>query len=255
MRFHKVLTIFLLSLPLISTPFLLHLSVQNAMAETEEQQLPWDKLYEKEPPRKEETGGSRGPVELVCTISPESLSGEEIRIWNLRPLFLWQGNISKIEVRRRRSEQVMWSQKLAPSNNSATYSGQPLQPGESYDWVLFEDGDDIPAFQVSFQIVTAEERDRITADLNSLERQLQQEGATPEKIAYAKANYFAERQMWSDVLQSAYQVQNPSEALAKFIQNIPQQFCQPLATIRKSIIQANRDSGLKLNESHQKQGG
>ncbi|MDF0552535.1 hypothetical protein [Kamptonema sp. UHCC 0994] len=231
MKFYKALTICLLFFPLLFCQLLPQLSMQNAMAETQGEKLPWDKLYEKEPPRKEETGGSRGAVEL-CTISPESLSGEEIRIWSDRPLFIWQGNVSKIQIRRRRTGQVLWSQKLTANNNSVMYSGPPLQPGESYDWVLLKSNDDIDSFQVSFQVIPAEERDRITADLNKLEKQLQQEGATPEKIAYAKANYFAERQMWPDVLQSAYEVKNPSEALTKFIQKIPQQFCKPLATIR-----------------------
>jgi len=224
MKLHNVLTISLLFFSVTIGQGLPYLSVQNASAQTEEQQLPWDKLYEKEPPRKEETGGSRGIVEL-CTISPESLSGEAIKIWSDRPLFIWQGTLSKIEVRKRRSTQVLWSHKIATNNNSILYSGPPLQPGESYDWVLFEDGSNIPTFQVSFQMVSAEERDRITADLNSLETQLQQEGATAENIAYARANYFASRQMWPDVFQSAYEVKNPSEALTKFIQNIPQQFC------------------------------
>ncbi|HLO49039.1 MAG TPA: hypothetical protein VK211_11540 [Kamptonema sp.] len=225
MKLHKLFTISMLLFSVVLWPGVPQLSLQNASAQTEEKQLPWDKLYEKEPPRKEETGGSRGGVEL-CTISPESLSGEAIRIWNDRPLFIWQGTLSKIEVRKRRSQEVLWSQKIATNNNSILYRGSPLQSGESYDWLLFEEGSSIATFQVSFQMLSAEERDRITADLNSLETQLQQEGATTEKIAYAKANYFASRQMWPDVFQSAYEVKNPSQALINFIQNIPQQFCR-----------------------------
>ncbi|OCR02319.1 hypothetical protein BCD67_20180 [Oscillatoriales cyanobacterium USR001] len=226
MKTHKILTICWLSFSLIFCQFLPQLLEQSARAETERQKLPWDKLYEKEPPRREETGGSRGSNVELCTISPESLSGEAIRIWSDRPLFIWQGNISKIEVRKRRSTQVLWSEKIANNRNSIVYNGPLLQPGENYDWAIFEDVSNIPSFQVSFQVIPSNERDRITVDLNKLETQLQQEGATPEKIAYAKANYFAERQMWPDVLRSAYEVKNPSETLTKFIQNIPKQFCE-----------------------------
>lgn len=227
MKIYKILTICLLSFPLTFWQFLPELSRQQAKAQIESQQLPWDKLYEKEPPRKEETGGSRGATIEFCTISPESLSGEEIRIWSTRFLFIWQGNISKIEIRKRRSTEVLWSQKIASNQNSIIYSGPLLESGESYDWVIFEDASNIPTFQVSFQVISPDERDRITADLKQLEMQLKQEKATPEKIAYTKANYFAERQMWPDVLRFAYEVKNPSEALNKFIKNIPKQFCNP----------------------------
>ncbi len=197
--------------------------------DTGSQSLPWDKLYEKEPPRKEDAGGSRSAGEEICSISPESLSGETIRLWSDRPLFLWRGNLRKIEVRLHRSNQVLWSYAIANNNKSALYEGAPLQPGKDYDWLLFEEDTTIPVFQVSFQVLPAQERDRITAELNQLEAKLKQEGATPEKIAYERARYFAAQQMWPDVFQSAYEVKNPSATLTQFIQAIPQRFCSSSA--------------------------
>lgn len=225
MKIYKILTICLLSFPLNFWQFVPELSRQHTKAQTESQQLPWDKLYQKEPPRNENSGGSRSASIELCTISPQSLSGEEIKIWSSHFLFIWQGNISKIEIRKRRSTEVLWRQKIASNQNSIIYNGPLLESGESYDWVIFEANSILPTFQVLFQVISTDERDKITADLKQLELQLKQEKATPEKIAYAKANYFAERQMWPDVLRFAYEVKNPSQTLNKFITNISKQFC------------------------------
>lgn len=198
-----------------------------AQTSSEGQALPWGSLYEKEPPRPEYEGGSRSGslAEELCTIAPETLSGEDIRLWSDRPLFLWQGALNKIEVRPYRSEQILWSKSLTDNVRMAAYDGPPLQPGESYNWLVFGDSSNVPVFQISFQILPTEERNKIAAELSRLEAQLQQEGAGPEKIAYAKANYFAEREMWADVLQVAYTVNNPSEALSEFLDSVPQKFC------------------------------
>jgi hypothetical protein len=82
----------------------------------------------------------------------------------------------------------------------------------------------------------AQQRQRIIVDLWTLERQLQ--GASREEIALAKANYFAQRQLWSDVLQQAYSVQNPSAELAKFVQKLPTQLCNAPAS--EQNIPSNR---------------
>jgi hypothetical protein len=74
-------------------------------------------------------------------------------------------------------------------------------------------------------MVDRQTRDRISSDLMTIEAQLQEEGASAEAIAYAKAEYFATRQMWADVLQQAYSVENPSMALTDFLQITRQQFC------------------------------
>jgi hypothetical protein len=71
----------------------------------------------------------------------------------------------------------------------------------------------------------AEKRDRIKTQLQILERELKAEGATAEERAMKRAEYFARQQLWSDVLQEAYSLENPSTALAKIVQTIPTQLC------------------------------
>lgn len=206
------------------------LFTQHSKIETRstQQALPWGELLEKQPPRDDPPGGSRGDV---CPIAP-AVPVEVRVIWITRPLFLWRGSMGRLEVRPQGSQQALWSQTVTEGQSSVLYNGEALQPGLSYDWVSFDERDR-PQFRVTFQVMAGEERDRISGDLNRLQAQLQQEGATAEKIAYAKANYLAENQLWSDVLQQAYGVKNPSEALVQFIQAIPDEFC-PLSGARRS---------------------
>jgi hypothetical protein len=71
-----------------------------------------------------------------------------------------------------------------------------------------------------------EERDRISAELKNIENQLESASASPEVIALAKANYFADHNLWSDVLQQIYSVPEPSSELLALRQDILRKLCQ-----------------------------
>ena len=194
---------------------------QEIASENANSQLPWEKLYERIPPPKGDIpAGSRGDF---CIITPAT-AGKIGIVWSDRPLFLWRGSIRKIEVRPRSNQQMLWSQIVSENQSSIIYNGAALQPGQSYDLVLFNQRS-VPIFRVTFQIMDTQEREPITSDLTRLEAQLKQEGATAERIAYGKADYFASREMWGDVLQEAYKVEKPSERLNKFKDNAFEQFC------------------------------
>lgn len=184
-------------------------------------QLPWEDLYNRVPPPRDDVpAGSRGDI---CVITPAK-PGKIGVVWSDRPLFLWRGNIRKMEVRSRSNKQALWSQIVSENQSSIIYNGTALEPGQSYDLVLFNQRS-VPIFRVTFQIMEKEDRESITSDLTSLEAQLKQEGATAENIAYAKANYFASRGMWGDVLFEAYKVEKPSDSLSKFKNNASERFC------------------------------
>lgn len=184
-------------------------------------QIPWEELYEKRPPRKDDPTGSRGGA---CPIAP-AVPGKIRVVWSDRPLFLWQGNLGKIEVHPQDSDEVLWSQTSPEPDGSTIYRGKALQPGQSYDVMGFDQRDRL-LFEVTFQVLPTKERNPIAADLTRIEAQQRQKKATAEEIAYAKADYFASRQMWADALQEAYRVQNPSPALTKFKQITPRKFCE-----------------------------
>jgi hypothetical protein len=48
-----------------------------------------------------------------------------------------------------------------------------------------------------------------------------------EEIALQRANYFAQRDLWSDALQEIYSVQNPSPTLTRNAQEILSYLCEP----------------------------
>ncbi|OKH29993.1 hypothetical protein NIES2119_31710 [[Phormidium ambiguum] IAM M-71] len=197
------------------------LIAEKTPSENANSQLPWEDLYNRVPPPRDDVpAGSRGDI---CVITPAK-PGKIGVVWSDRPLFLWRGSIRKIEVRLRSSKQALWSQTVSDKESSIIYNGAVLEPGQSYDLVLFNQRS-VPIFRVTFQIMKKEERERITSDLTSLEAQLKQEGATAEKIAHAKANYFASRGMWGDVLLEAYKIEKPSDSLSKFKNSALEQFC------------------------------
>ncbi len=188
---------------------------------------PWEKLFDEDPdpPRKQTSGGSRGPqLRNFCAIAPSMLE-KTMMIWNENPFLFWRGRVERIEVHD--SDQVLWSTNVSygvstDAYSNAIYKGKALQPGQTYDWVIFNS--DIPTY-IPFQIMAIQERDAITKELTQLEAQLKQQKATAEMIALAKANYFARRHLWSDVLQEAVGVKNPSPALTRFLNKIPEKFC------------------------------
>lgn len=157
----------------------------------------------------------------LCAIAPPArLMDIGSAIWHDRPRFIWQGAAVRIELLASDSEEVLWSKNLTPNDTTAVYEGQPLQPGQRYQWRLYSSDEEPDA--ILFRILPKEERDRITAELN----QLQTPGNTPEQLALKRANYFAKNRLWSDALQEIYSVENPSEQLNKLGEEIITYLCR-----------------------------
>ncbi|NEP14676.1 MAG: hypothetical protein F6K14_31670 [Symploca sp. SIO2C1] len=132
-----------------------------------------------------------------------------------------------IEVRHLRSNELIWSQTLEPTTNKITYQGEELEPEQVYFWRETVPLETLPT-KIVFRIMNKEERDRISTELAELESQLETEGASESDIILARVNYFAERQLWSDALQEAYSVENPSGELADFLEKFEaHNFCPP----------------------------
>ena len=68
--------------------------------------------------------------------------------------------------------------------------------------------------------------DRLARELEQLETELTLSGANTEEITLEKANYFAERDLWSDALQQIYSVENSSTALNSNTQEIVNYLCE-----------------------------
>ncbi len=164
----------------------------------------------------------------ICEINP-GLLGETNIIYSDRPLFLWQGIVPQIEINLytpfslETEQEVLWSQTLV-STNKILYSGEPLQPGNIYDWEIVVDSANNRQ-RISFQVMETAERDRISRKLEQLETELTISGANTEEITLEKAHYFAQQDLWSDALQQLYTVENPSLNLISKTKDIQQYLC------------------------------
>ncbi len=166
----------------------------------------------------------------LCFISPGKL-GQEL-MWSDRPWLIWQGENSQSTVNLYSSsanfnyeqdEQMIWSQVITANSVSIAYNGKPLQPGFRYDWEFVTNGE---TYRSSFVMMTEEERQAIAEDLTAIENRTLAEGKDREGIAIAKADYLAQKQLWSDVLQQLYSVENPSPDLVSKTEDIEQYLCE-----------------------------
>ncbi|HEY9602374.1 MAG TPA: hypothetical protein V6C85_12235 [Allocoleopsis sp.] len=178
-----------------------------------------------QPPGNPGTGGTRGGI---CAIAPLAVASNTT-VWSDRPLFIWRGltAVEQVQVRLPGSNKPLWSRDVSPRTRRIPYGGtEPLQPGRTYQWVILGLNKN-PIGELSFKVMDAPERDRIKTDLKKLDEELKAKRATPEDAALQRANFFAQRKLWSDALQEAYIVQTPSEELKALIRNISTQPCSP----------------------------
>lgn len=163
--------------------------------------------------------GARGEI---CEIAPGLV--DTYIIWSDRPLFLWHSSgidqAAQLVVREYDSQKVVWQQPVNIADQKAFYSAEEsLEPGKIYQWQL--SGSPKSTRWALFQIMPASDRQKITADLQTLEQKLKATKASPEEIALKKADYFLNYEVkhttepdtfhpWSDVFQVLYQVEKPS---------------------------------------------
>ena len=150
----------------------------------------------------------------ICEITP-GLLGETNIIYSDRPLFLWQGMASNLEINLYSpfsldaDQELLWTQTVNGESQNVLYTGEALQPGKIYDWEIIVDSQ-ANRRRIAFQVMEREERDRISEELAQLETDLTISGATKEEIILAKANYFAEGDLWSDALQQLFSLETAS---------------------------------------------
>jgi Domain of Unknown Function (DUF928) len=179
----------------------------------------WQSIFRRYRPQRPLT--SRGGI---CAVAP-GLVGE-VKVWSDRPLLIWNGAASQVNIRDHENHQDLWTRMLNPSENYVAYDGEALETGKLYQWqVLREKPGEADRRQWhTFEIITGDERTQITADLQALEQALHQESG--EAIALRKAEYFAEKNLWSDALQVLYTAE-PSPAIVQARQDRLNTLCPP----------------------------
>jgi hypothetical protein len=109
-------------------------------------------------------------------------------------LFVWQGVVGQIEVRKPATKETLWRQTVSAATRRVIYGGERLQPGQTYHWVIFDQANrSMPEFP--FQVMESEKRDRIKTRLQILDVELKEKRATAEEIALRRAQYFAQWQL------------------------------------------------------------
>lgn len=207
------------------------LTVPSAIAQP---QLSWqgvtNRMFGGKEPRAPGSGGRGGsrPANL-CWITPTDM------VWNSRPQLVWSGSFRAVGVRPVGTETLLW-RSIAPVDNKLhrlEYGGTPLEPGKAYEWVFFfSENANTPMLRVPFQLVDANQQTTIKTDLAKLNAPDQKQKTNAEALALQRANYFAQQQLWSDVLQEVYSVKNPSPELQQTAQAIEKQICQSKAMSR-----------------------
>ncbi|WP_071515484.1 hypothetical protein [Geitlerinema sp. PCC 9228] len=186
----------------------------------QENNLSWTTIFNREEP-----GESEGDTPLVnrgdiCAIAPRN------EIWHQQPVFVWQGELVKVEVQpRNRRDTVLWSQPVTPDDSHVVYDGDPLQPGKAYDWVAFLGENAV--LEVPFQVSPYATRAQHWGNVRDLETKLQQQGANANEIALHRAQYFQQQGWRSDVIQEAFSVANPSEELQQVRRRWQTSICSP----------------------------
>jgi hypothetical protein len=226
----------------LSSWFLPVNQLAQALSVQELWQRGWRNLFGKRPPVPPvppTNGGGRPAEGGVCLIAPLAVSEPNSSIltpamvWSDRPTFVWDGQVDKIGVRVRGSQDILWSQAVSGTNR-VTYAGEALQPERVYEWLVLSSDNQVKR-HIPFQVVTAEERKSITQALQQLDQQLAAEKITGEAATLRRAEFFATQQiddqpLWSEFWQEVLSVPTPSAQLTGWTRETMMLMCNPSNT-------------------------
>jgi Domain of Unknown Function (DUF928) len=197
------------------------MTLETISANSKKQQLSWQRVLGSIFRRNIQRPTSR-PVKNgdLCFIAPAN----QKPIYSNRPLFLWKGNFKKIAVANLNNDNPFWETNISAQKSFVIYTAKDeLQPGKTYEWHGYLES---PVLLARFQVMDAQQRQVVSDELKALEKQLQAKNANKQTIALERAKYFADKELWSDALQEAYSVSNPSAELSQILRDLPNQLCK-----------------------------
>lgn len=203
-----------------------------AMSGELSQALSWDQIFgwlrRPKPPY-----GSRG--DNLCALSPADIENETLML-SFRPMFLWRGDAYAIALRTPNSETHLWEQVLPGQTDGIKlkqetlhrwqYSGQPLQPGKTYEFLLYRRVDDPAPKRSTFRILANAEQAEVREMLENIQAKSERKKLTKEAIAVQRVQALMERSLWSDAVVEAYRIKQPSVELLQVMQKIPDKICK-----------------------------
>jgi hypothetical protein len=200
----------------------------------------WNNSRNNEPPVPSTPGGGRPAGRLgdgVCLLAPVQLPGVTT-LWSDRPLFLWRGPVSRIEIVNPEG-QIIWHKTAweSPFENvyMQLYDGPPIQPNVQYEWRVYQgtseanvssnsrsvqgaaahDRELAPAFIIPIQVLTRAEQQQISGELGALDIILDAEQIPADQRPLAYVSFFVEKQLWADALRVAFAA-SPNAALQRY---------------------------------------
>ncbi|NEQ31659.1 MAG: hypothetical protein F6K04_11745 [Leptolyngbya sp. SIO4C5] len=193
----------------------------------------WQRLRRKEVP-----GGSRGARNqpTVCAVVPGALIDEDtdefssLKVWSLNPVFVWQGEWSRLEVFHSRNHQILLSQELSSEDRHLVYSdvaeAMPLEPGGAYYWKLSREGSDDQELvfgETTFRTLDEEARKELEAALADKLAGVDD----PESALSQRVYFLAEQDLWADVFRELHTADElPAELEALKDEIAGHDFCQ-----------------------------
>jgi hypothetical protein len=147
-------------------------------------------------------------------------------------MLLLQGEVDVVGVRPAEGSPSTWVSPVLTADLDvvkATPHGEPLQPGERYEWLYFQEAATqsfLTVLQTPFEVMPeGPRRDRITADLINLQSQLAADGADESAVALAQAEYLMNDDLPADALQAVFAVGDPSDELLEVRDTLIQEIC------------------------------
>jgi hypothetical protein len=178
----------------------------------------WSDIFKSPPPRPMR-GVGRG--DAFCAIAPfptEAEAGDqsEAAIVTHQPVFVWRGGAEWLKVRSAETGELLWEKDLSADPDQAlhrvAYAGSPLQAGQSYEWVI-KPRRLAALLPIEFRVLSAAEQTAVEAELRS------------RRTAVRRADYFAERQLWSAFWDEILAVEDPAATLQAVVQKTVQYSC------------------------------
>ena len=158
----------------------------------------------------------------ICLISPNHEG--DYKTWSTEPLFAWKGTVEKIEVVDR-SLTLVWSHNLTTeekNKQSLVYDEQKasnqLEPGKIYTLRLYPNAQATKPEEISFQVLSEEQRREIQADLEKLKQN--NPNLSEKEIAEKRFEYFKSKAMLLDAIREFF-----GYASALQIEELQNAFC------------------------------
>ncbi|WP_431628727.1 hypothetical protein [Alkalinema pantanalense] len=204
---------------------LLPLAVLPAQATQKKQPTTWtgvlSKLFQKKP-----AAGASRPIDSLCPIAP----GDSAEVWNLQPTLVWKGKTGAIAIQDKQTEKVLWkadirkkavdknaSGQWAKNLNYVQYLGEPLHPGQEYEWVLFDLDGKTQLVRYPFRIMAGESRTEVAQGLSALKNVV----GGRETWTMRRTQFFAEKQLQADAFQEIFSLRYPSAELQQLLETMP----------------------------------